>query len=92
MFQSSEMKVKLPILFNTDSTQSLDNLEVDFDLRLCDIREMTFYQISAITKYTENEVEYSQIYSNGMRFYSTLKVQEVELIIDKQLNHQFAVN
>lgn len=83
------MKVKLPILFNTDSTQSLENADIDFDLRLCEIRPIIFYQINAITKYIENEIEYSQIYSNGTSFYCTLTVEEVEYIIDKQKQIEF---
>jgi ABC-type Zn uptake system ZnuABC Zn-binding protein ZnuA len=86
------MKIKLPILFNTDSTQSLQNADVDFDLRLCEVRNITFYEINAVTQYFENEIEYSQIYANGMSFYSTLTIKEVENIIENQLNPKFAVN
>lgn len=84
------MKIKLPILFNTDSTQLLQNQEIDFDLRLCEVRIMTFYRIDAISLYFENGIEYSQIYSNGMSFYSTLKINEVEQIIEtNQLQIQY---
>ena len=76
------MKIKLPILFNTDSTSEQEKLDIDFDLRLCEIRPIVFYQINAITSYIENDIEYSQIYSNGMSFYSSLKMKEIEQIIE----------
>jgi hypothetical protein len=77
------MKIKLPILFNTDSLQILDNADIDFDLRECEVRPIVFYQISAITSYIENEIEYSQIYSNGTSFYCSLKMNEVERMIEQ---------
>lgn len=86
------MKIKLPILFNTDTTQNLQNVNIEFDLRECEIKQMTFYQINCTAQYFENDIEYSQIYSNGMSFYCSLKMSEVELIIDKQLNPTYAVN
>jgi len=84
------MKIKLPILFNTDSLQMLDNADIDFDLRLCDVRPIIFYRIDAITSYIENEIEYCQIYSGSHSYYSTLKVSEVEKAIEKnQMQLQF---
>lgn len=84
------MKVKLPIYFNTDSTQALQNQEIDFDLDICITRIVTFYQITAIVEYFEKDIEYSQIFANGERFYSPLKVKEVEQIIENnQLQIQY---
>lgn len=83
------MKIKLPILFNTDSTQSMQNAEIDFDLRLCEVRPMIFFEINALASYFENGIEYSQIWSNGESFYCTLKTYEVEKLIDKQKQLEF---
>lgn len=83
------MKVKLPILFNTDSTQSMQDADIDFDLRLCEIRMVVFYNIDNISPYFENDIEYTQINSGNMSSYSTLKISEVEQIIDKQKQLEF---
>jgi len=83
------MKITLPILFNTNSTQSLQDADIDFDLRECEIKEMVFYRINAIAEYIDNEIKYSQIYSNGMSFYCTLKINEVYKLIDKEIQFNF---
>lgn len=75
------MKLKLPILFNTDSTQNLQDADIDFDLRECEVKTMIFYQINCIAPYFENGIEYCQVYSNGMSFYTTLKINEVESLM-----------
>jgi len=76
------MKIKLPILFNTYQTQNLQNNDIYFDLRECEIRQMIFYSIGSIAPYFENDIEYCQIFSHGQSFYSTLKVKEVEKAIE----------
>jgi len=79
------MKITLPILFNTNSTQSLQDADIDFDLRECEIRNMTFYNIDAIADYFENDIEYSQIYYCNTSVYCTLKKNEVERMIDGKM-------
>lgn len=77
-----EMKVKLPILFETEETQALKNVGIDPSLEDSEINVITFYNINGISKYMEDH-NYTNIYSNGMCFISNLRLDEVEKIIDE---------
>jgi len=83
------MKITLPILFNTYKLQSLQDADINYDLRECEVRNMTFYNIDAIADYFENDIEYSQIYYCNTSVYCTLKKSEVEKMIDKEIQFNF---
>lgn len=76
------MKVKLPILFETEETQTLKDVGIEPSLEDNEINIITFYNINAISKYMEDD-DYTNIYSNGMCFICNLRLDEVEEIIDK---------
>jgi len=71
------MEIELDILFHSDRTQSLEDCGLESNIEDCDIRSMTFYQINAIARCSDNE-NYSIIHCNGDSYmctdsYETLK-------------------
>ncbi len=80
------MKVQLPIFFHTDNTSDLFNLDVEFKVKDCSIRQVTFYIINAIAPYFEDGKVYTTIHSNGDNFLCPLSIQEVEKIINENTN------
>lgn len=63
------MILKLEIFFNTEETSTLRNVGVDYTLRHCTKREMTFYNVNAISPYVDDDgEEYCTIHANGDEF------------------------
>lgn len=79
------MKIKLPIFYHTDETTSLKSVGVDYQLEDCEIKEITFYNIDAISPNIEEDKEYCTIFSSGDEFTCSLSYKEVEYLIDKSL-------
>jgi hypothetical protein len=75
------MNIKLPILFNNDSTLHLEAVGVDSKLSDYDIREFTFYSISGIAPYTEFGRDYTVVYSGGFDYICPKPKEEVEQLI-----------
>jgi hypothetical protein len=69
--------IKLPILHHTDESSSLLSLGVRNSLDQCEINDVYFLNISAIAKYVENGVEYTEVFSNGDNFICDLPLAEV---------------
>ena len=78
---NTAMNVKLPILYNTDSTSHLEKLEIDFKLSDCDVRDVNFHSISATAPYREFGKDYTVVYSCGFDYICPLSVTEVERLI-----------
>jgi hypothetical protein len=78
------MKLKLPILNNTDETSLLIKMDVDFYYSQCKVGEMIFYNINAISDVIDNNIHYTEIFSNGRMFICPLLLEEVEKLIDEQ--------
>lgn len=77
--------LKLPIFFHTDSTRILQDTGVDYKLDDCETREMSFYQIAALSPYIDyddDKKEYCRIHTNGDTFLCLFNVKEVEGLID----------
>jgi hypothetical protein len=72
--------VKLPIYYNTESTTTLSELGIDYNIEDCDTREVIFFQINAIGRYIENDIEGTTIYANGDDLYQFHKkwITEIE--------------
>jgi hypothetical protein len=77
--------IKIPIYFHTDETFNLKQLGLDDKIKDNDfqIKEVTFYNINAITKDSDNPNE-TIIYCNGYTFYSPLSIEQIEEIIGKK--------
>lgn len=79
----------LPILFHTESTSSLVGCDVEFKLKDCDVHEVHFINIDVVMPYFEDQIEYSQIYSSGQSFYSTLASGYIMDMVDEQSASEF---
>lgn len=78
------MKLTLPILYNTDETQTLRDSGIDYNLEKCTPINVTFYQITAIKRYVDKDTKkvYTTIFANGTEFTTTLHPAKVEKLID----------
>jgi len=74
--------VIIPIYYNTESTTTLNDLGIEYNLSDCDIRDVIFLQINAIGRYIENDIEGTTIYANGVEFISPLKINEIRKLIE----------
>lgn len=82
--------IKLPILFNNETTSALSRAGVDYDLSDCDEKEMVFYSINALSPNpvdvgNYHMAEYTDIHCNGDVFLCPLTVQQVSEIIKEGL-------
>lgn len=73
--------IQLPIFYNTDETAHLEDLGIDTKLSDCDVKQIYFINIDAVSTYEECMKEYAKIHCNGTTFISTLTVDEVVLLI-----------
>lgn len=75
------MRIKLPIFFFNDETEKLSDLEINYDLRKSDIREVIFFNIDAIAPCENCGKTYSQIYTSGDVFICQKTIIEVERLM-----------
>ena len=79
--------ITLPIYFNTDETTSLSDLDIDYPLSDCEIRDVKFYNIAVLLPMfddLDDNKPYTTIISNGEKFICPLTIKEVEAQIKKQ--------
>lgn len=71
--------IELPILHHNDTTSTFKNIGVDYDLGLCEIRNVIFYHINAISPYIDEQtgVEYTNIHTNGSEYICSYKMDDV---------------
>lgn len=81
-----EKPIKLPIYFHSDETARLAELEIESNYEDCEIKQMHFYQISAIVDADFDGNEGSLIYANGDVFECPLVIDGVLKVIEKHLN------
>lgn len=74
-------KIRLPIFFMNDSTQAKESAGIDYDVSENDIREVIFYDITAIAEYSA-DTNYSNIYAGGTSFVCAWPVSKVERILE----------
>lgn len=60
--------IELPIFHHTDESHTLKDCGIDYSIQDCEIRQITFYHISAISPYKEGDKEYGCVHSNGQEF------------------------
>ncbi len=71
------------VFFYTDAQLKLKELGVDDEIPLskCDLREVTFYTINALSEYKEEgeeEVELCAIYSNGNNYIANMAYENAK--------------
>ena len=77
------------ILFQNDTTEALEELDLDTPLKNYDKKIVTFFKIDAISEYydeLDNNKEYTTIYSAGTRFITTIKRPKLKEIINRHLS------
>lgn len=75
--------VIIPIYYNTESTKTLNDLGIEYNLSDCDIRDVIFLHINVIGRYIEDDIEGTTIYANGREFISPLKINEVKELYEQ---------
>ena len=81
------MKVELPMFFKNETFEVNELIGKDTPFKDSDIKEMTFYNISCISKYVDDAdgKEYACIHSNGSEFICSLGYNEVKKLIDSSI-------
>lgn len=74
--------LSLLIFHHTDETESLKQASIEFSIEDCEEREMTFYNINAISKYLEGGLEYGMIHANGSQYITTKKYEQIKSLIN----------
>jgi hypothetical protein len=82
------MKITIPIFTRTESSDTLDELNIDYELETqTELEFMTIYNINGLIPFfTKSKKEYTEIFFNGTVITSPMKIQEIEKLIDKSLN------
>lgn len=84
------VELNLEVLWHTDETKKLSDLDIDFNIDEVETRVLTFYGIShlSINKF-DDEHEFTNIYSlSGVDYLSPFSIDEVREEIAKQLKQQ----
>lgn len=86
------MKIKLPVFYHTEETANEFELGVKYNITDCEIREVIFYDISAIAPYIKDEEEYCTIHTPSGSFIARRLITEVEKLIDNSKRKEFSLS
>jgi hypothetical protein len=75
--------LEIDCFYHSETTASLKDLEIQYSLADCDVRPIMFYDIDAISSYSDGEGEYSCIHSNGCEFTTILSYNELKTAIEQ---------
>jgi len=86
--------IELPILHHSDTTNTFKNIGVDYNLSFCEVRNMIFYHINAISPYIDEEtgIEYTNIHTNGIEYICTDKIDDLFKKISEISNNEKVCN
>lgn len=86
--QNNMKLIKLPILYHTEETKTLDDIGVEYDDSECQVKDMFFYRIDAVTASWDKGKpvkDQTCIYVSGDTFTCNLPVERVlEIIAGKE--------
>jgi hypothetical protein len=68
------MNITLPILHHNNTTASIRDLGVTYELKDCSVKSVTFYSINAISPFKDS---YSTIYVGDREFVCTMTYGEL---------------
>lgn len=75
------MQITLPIFHHNDTTDTLKDCGIEYDLKDTDTRKVTFLTINAVSPYFDNDDEMTSIHSNGTEYICPYTIDKVlELI------------
>ena len=60
--------IDLPCFYMNDDQQALSELDIDYDIRECEEKIVTFFSIDNVQEWVEDELNYSCIRSGGASF------------------------
>lgn len=60
--------IDIPCFYMTDEVESLDRLDLDYDLEDCEVKKVTFFIIDNVSEWYEGENRYSCIRSGGTSY------------------------
>ena len=74
--------VTLPIFIHTDETASLNSLGIAVDIAECEVREMVFFNINAISAYTDDRYDFpspfSVVHVNGSDYICAMSIDKLK--------------
>ncbi len=81
------LPIELPIYFNTDETDNLLKMGMDYHIKNCEIRTLTFFQITAIGPAKEDDgFKFSLIYIGGDSFSCVHTYEVLKELLNPQQN------
>jgi hypothetical protein len=75
--------LEIDCFYHSETTASLKDLDIRYSLADCDVRPIMFYDIDAISSYSDGEGDYSCIHSNGCEFTTILSYNELKKAIEQ---------
>jgi hypothetical protein len=81
-------KIVIPIYYHNDETLKSEACGMDYNIEKCNIKNMIIYKLNGMSEYTENnKIVGTNIYFNGDKFVSPLKINEIEELINCSENN-----
>lgn len=84
------MKIKLPIFFMNNQTKQLAELDIPYKFEDCDVRDIIFYEITAIGPFEEDGQQYTDIWAGDYFFTCAMPChlveEQLDLAMDDELN------
>lgn len=78
--------IRIDVVWHTDQSRALENLDLDYDVEDCTLRTMIFYKIDAISPTTAYAgKDYTRIFSCGEQFVVPFDMDYVERLINDML-------
>lgn len=69
--------IELPILCHDQTSRSLEEIGIKYNLTECETKPMSFYHITCITPYVEGDFTGTHIFCGNSMFVSPLSYEQV---------------
>jgi len=79
----------IPVFFDTDETNALALSGKPYSMKICEVRDLGFYHVSAIGNFTDkedNNKHYGCIHTNNAQFISPLTTNQLIDRLEKHLS------
>ena len=74
--------IALPIFMHTAETASMNKCGIDIDMTDCEVRDLVFFNINAISAYTDDRYSlpspFSEVHANGSEYICALSIGELK--------------
>lgn len=78
--------LRLPILFNNDTTLSLSECGIEFGIDSYDVKYAIFYNVDVIYPHPDHEDKYSYLIVGGDSYTITMSCVNLEKVIEKWMD------